>query len=145
MVRYTPPLLDAMVAMLCAGDSAILSPEIRKLPPIELARIIPGLDRNQQARLVRILGQRTVGSVHESLPGFQAADLVAGLRPSLAARILGPLPSRLKGGLLRPTDRHGSDSILKRESDCDRSAGSGRPQSVENERRSQPDRLECGR
>ncbi len=99
--------------LIAAEGRRDLQEYLDELEPGELGRSISRLDREDQRRLLLLLGPEGAADVIDVVPEAQGADLIEQLPPVEAAGILAEVPSDHKADLLSEMPRDEAESILE--------------------------------
>ena len=106
----TQPLL--LEEWIQSNDRAQIESVFEESPPVEMARMISNLDKDDQIHLLELLGPETSAGIISKISGLGAADMVAQLTSEQAAPIVNKLPRQLQVNMLRRMNKNRAGAIL---------------------------------
>ena len=95
-----------------SNDIVQVEAVFNELPPVEMARMISSLNKDDHIHLFKILGPEKSAHIISKISGLGAADMVAELTTEKAALVVTELPYPLQVNILRGMKKDRTDEIL---------------------------------
>jgi len=95
-----------------SNDTAQIEAAFEDLPPVEMARMISSLNKDDHIHLLELLGPEKSASIISKISGLGAANMVAQLTSEQAAPIVNELPRQMQVNLLRGMKKTRVSEIL---------------------------------
>lgn len=96
-----------------ANDIPQITAVFGSLPPVEIARNISRLDKDQQTRLIELLGPKRSAAILSEILDFGSTDIVDRMPSDQATPIVKEMTRDQQAGLLRKIGEDDAEAILK--------------------------------
>ena len=108
--RYSSTAIEELIE---ANEAKQIAAFFKTLQPVEIARSVSRLNKDDQARLIELLGPKKSAGIISKILDFGSTDIVDRLPSGQAAPIVQEMAHNQQAGLLRKIGEGDAEAILK--------------------------------